>query len=84
MITDCRLQIADRKSAIANPLSSIRNPQSAIRNPKGPIAQPGQSYRLITGWSLVRIQVGPLPYKKDFSDASTMARMGRWQKISTR
>jgi predicted nucleic acid-binding Zn-ribbon protein len=35
---------------------------------EGPIAQPGQSYRLITGWSLVRIQVGPYHDKFKISD----------------
>ena len=29
---------------------------------KGPIAQPGQSCRLITGWSQVQILVGPHQY----------------------
>ena len=33
---------------------------------EGPIAQPGQSCRLITGWSQVQILVGPHQYESDF------------------
>ena len=99
MMADCRLRIAEANPR-SNPESQIRNPQSPIRNRfKGPIAQPGQSYRLITGWSLVRIQVGPLPSttaKSDLIDAPTIAdcfgvaslrardKMIRWQKTYIR
>jgi hypothetical protein len=42
---------ADRRidSAICLPLSGFARAHSSV----------GQSYRLITGWSLVRVQVGP-------------------------
>jgi hypothetical protein len=54
---------ADRRvdSAICLPVSifdrKLRSSQS-----QGAHSSAGQSYRLITGWSLVRIQVGPLPH----------------------
>lgn len=37
----------------------LQDPQSQIRYRNGAHSSAGQSYRLITGWSLVRIQVGP-------------------------
>lgn len=44
---------ADRRidSATCLPLSGFARAHSSV----------GQSYRLITGWSLVRVQVGPSP-----------------------
>jgi hypothetical protein len=53
---------ADRRvdSAICLPLSGISHKLHAPER-LGAHSSAGQSYRLITGWSLVRIQVGP-PY----------------------
>lgn len=55
---------ADRRidSATCLPLSAL-NPETL-----GAHSSVGQSYRLITGWSLVRVQVGPsqLPHSHLF------------------
>jgi hypothetical protein len=57
---------ADRRvdSAICLPLSGISHKLHAPER-LGAHSSAGQSYRLITGWSLVRIQVGP----PQFSDS---------------
>jgi hypothetical protein len=70
---------ADRRidSATCLPLSAINCNFSGARaslpaklvvtETKGAHSSVGQSYRLITGWSLVRVQVGPpsFRFKKD-------------------
>ena len=60
---------ADRRinSAICLPLSGFdRKLLARAYESKGAHSSVGQSYRLITGWSLVRVQVGPpqLPHSR--------------------
>lgn len=53
---------ADRRinSATCLPLSGLdRKLLARAYESKGAHSSVGQSYRLITGWSLVRVQVGP-------------------------
>jgi hypothetical protein len=39
----------------------------------------GQSYRLITGWSLVRVQVGPLKKAQEAQKAQETLKFNLWQ-----
>ncbi len=55
-----------------------------LMSPEGPIAQPGQSCRLITGWSQVQILVGPHQYDPLHFKTLTSRRAGAAARVPWR